>query len=372
MKPRLLFLFFSFCIIRYHSLTPSPSPSSSSLPPDHVDLSSTSSTGCFVPLPWFTPDATQQVVNHISSTASVALRLISRNLREEQGRWGFDETCLIFAMAVVLARSVYITYCIHLGFGRHLHPLLEADVVGTVWLTRHLVILEALSLWTWALPKLPVAILLFRIFGKFKRGLGIILYSLVAFLIAIVVVQTVVTFVKCQPISKNWNPTVPGRCWNTDIYTDIGYFAGAYSAALDFGFALFASTQVFGLQMERSRKMLIAASLSLGIPAGVTTCIKLAMIASLNTSDITYSTVPLEVWNSVESCALMVAACVPATRPVMRLLGKRLGEWRSLISGRKSHSSAKTESSSGVSSKDRAGELELGRRGQQQQQRRWT
>ncbi|RDA89841.1 hypothetical protein CP533_6960 [Ophiocordyceps camponoti-saundersi (nom. inval.)] len=305
--------------------------------------------------------------------AFVALRLVSRNLREEQGRWGFDETCLIFAVAVILARSIYITYCIHLGFGRHLHPLLEADVGETVRLTRHLVILEALSLWTWALPKLPVAILLYRIFGKFKRGLGIILYSLVAFLIAIVVVQTVVTFVKCQPISKNWNPTVPGRCWNPDIYTDIGYFAGAYSAALDFGLALFASTQVFGLQMEKSRKMLIAASLSLGIPAGVTTCIKLAMIASLNTSDITYSTVPLEVWNSVEGCALMVAACVPATRPVMRLLGKRLGEWRSLISGRKSHGSAKTESSSGVSSKDRVGEMELGRRGQQQQQqRRWT
>ncbi|PHH76380.1 hypothetical protein CDD80_1562 [Ophiocordyceps camponoti-rufipedis] len=299
--------------------------------------------------------------------AFVALRLISRNLREEQGRWGFDETCLLFAMAVILARSIYITYCIRLGFGRHLHPLLEADVRETVRLTRHLVILEALSLWTWALPKLPVAILLYRIFGKFRRGLGAILYSLVALLIAIVVVQTVVTFVKCHPISKNWNPTVPGRCWNPDIYTDIGYFAGAYSAALDFGLAFFASTQVFSLQMSKSRKMLIAASLSLGIPAGVTTCIKLAMIASLNTSDITYSTVPLEVWNSVEGCALIVAASVPATRPVMRLLGKRLGEWRSLLSGRRSHGSAKaegTDHSSGISSKDRVAqpiELERGR-----------
>ncbi|KAF4592445.1 integral membrane protein [Ophiocordyceps camponoti-floridani] len=270
-------------------------------------------------------------------------------------------------MAVILARSIYITYCIRLGFGRHLHTLLEADVPETVRLTRHLVILEALSLWTWALPKLPVAILLYRIFGKFRRGLGAILYSLVAVLIAIVVVQTVVTFVKCHPISKNWNPTVPGKCWNPDIYTDIGYFAGAYSAALDFGLAFFASTQVFSLQMERSRKMLIAASLSLGIPAGVTTCIKLAMIASLNTSDITYSTVPLEVWNSVEGCALIVAACVPATRPVMRLLGKRLGEWRSLLSGRRSHGSAKaegTDHSSGVSSKDRVArpvELERGK-----------
>lgn len=133
--------------------------------------------------------------------------------------------------AVILARSMYISYCVHIGFGQHLDALLEVNPVQTIQLSRLLVILEAISLWTWALPKIPVALLLYRVFGQCKKMLGLILFSLVGFLLAVIVAQTIVTFVKCTPIEKNWNPTgMAGTCWDTAVYYDIGYFAGGKSS----------------------------------------------------------------------------------------------------------------------------------------------
>lgn len=127
----------------------------------------------------------------------------------------------------MLARSIYISYCVHVGFGQHLVNLLEVGPTQTIQLLRLLVILEAISLWTWTLPKLPVALLLYRVFGTHKKMIGFILFSLVGFLLAVVVIQTVVTFVKCSPIEKNWNPVrVAGTCWDEAVYYDIGYFAG--------------------------------------------------------------------------------------------------------------------------------------------------
>ncbi|PSR83007.1 hypothetical protein BD289DRAFT_292604 [Coniella lustricola] len=266
----------------------------------------------------------------------VTLRLVSHGSRHDKKiSWGVDEALLVFPLALILARAIYISYCIHLGFGQHLLALLEVDPVQTVELSRLLVILEAISLWTWALPKLPVAILIYRVFGTYRRRVGVILFAVVGFLLAVVVVQTVVTFVKCTPIEKNWNPTqVVGTCWNVAIYDDIGYFAGALSAALDFGFAIYAISQVFTLQMEKSRKIMIAVSLGLGIPAGIVTCIKLSTLGTLDYDDVTFSTVSLEVWNSVESCALMVAASVPGARTLFVMMGQRIKDWTSLASNR--------------------------------------
>jgi hypothetical protein len=95
--------------------------------------------------------------------------------------------------------------------------------------------------------------------------------------------MTIVTFVQCNPVEKNWNPEVPGTCWNPKIYLHMGYFSGcmhsvqagcaytntivAYSGTLDFIYALYPVFQVSTLQIERSRKIVIAVSFSLGIPS---------------------------------------------------------------------------------------------------------
>ncbi|KAI1819811.1 hypothetical protein F4861DRAFT_543575 [Xylaria intraflava] len=222
--------------------------------------------------------------------------------------------------------------------------------------------LEAISLWTWTFPKIPVARLLVRLFGTGKRYIAIILYSTVGLLVAWVTILTIVTFVQCSPIEKNWDPTVVGACWDPHIYLGLGYFAGAYSAVMDISFALYTAFQVSSLQMRRSRKIVIAVSLTktwypVGLPevqvnsgrnivltlsyrASITTLYKLTTIAALTEAgDSTWATAPPGVWNSIESCTLIVAAGIPMSRPFLLLIEENIRRYVSQLSGGSSQNS---------------------------------
>ncbi|ESZ99288.1 hypothetical protein SBOR_0329 [Sclerotinia borealis F-4128] len=278
------------------------------------------------------------VFNAIALVA-VILRLASHHWRESQG-WKKDDAFIILAMvswnsslyqtsslvpelntcyakqAANLARAIYVDITISYGLGRHLEVLLEENPIHAVKLLRLMVILQAIGLWTFTLPKLPVVALLVNIFGRSSKRLAIILYSAVTALILLVIVLTITTFVQCTPVSANW--TGKGKCWSKNINLDLGYLAGAYSAFLDFALALYPVLRVSHLQMERSRKILLAGSLSLGFIAGIITAYKLSTISSItNVADPTWATVPLEVWNSVEGTALILAASIPLTRPLL-------------------------------------------------------
>lgn len=252
--------------------------------------------------------------NAIALTA-VILRFASHYLRENQS-WRNDEAFIILAMAVNLARAIYVNVCISMGFGRHFFVLLKEDPIETTKLLRLLVILQAIGLWTFTLPKLPVVALLVNLFGQHNRRLKIILYAAVSLLGVFIFIMTITTFVQCTPVSANW--TEEGKCWPRSVNVNLGYFAGSYSAFLDFAFALYPILQISKLQMERSTKIVLASSLSLGFLACITTLYKLTTIHSiLDVGDPTWATVPLEVWNSVEGTLLIMAASVPLTRPLM-------------------------------------------------------
>ena len=125
-----------------------------------------------------------------------------------------------------LARAIYVSVCIHKGFGRHLDVLLEADPVATTKLLRLLVILQAIGLWTITIPKLPVAALLIRLFETTTKRLRYVLYSSVGALLAWALVVTVTTFVQCTPRAAQWNTTIRGTCWDRNVNLDLGYVLG--------------------------------------------------------------------------------------------------------------------------------------------------
>lgn len=164
-------------------------------------------------------------VFNVIALVAVALRLISRLWTERQ-RWDLGDGFIVFAMAVNLARAVFVSVCINRGFGKHFHVLLAEDPAATVSLGRLLIILQAIGLWTFTLPKLPVAALLVRIFGTRKRIVPIVLYSLVAVQILLASLLTVFTFVQCKPVEKNWNPLLRGTCWNPHVVLNLGYLVG--------------------------------------------------------------------------------------------------------------------------------------------------
>ncbi|PCG99793.1 Hypothetical protein PENO1_051250 [Penicillium occitanis (nom. inval.)] len=198
--------------------------------------------------------------------AAVLLRFGTHIIREKQ-RWELDDFFIILAMVVNLARSICLSIAISRGFGQHLAILIEKSPPNTTALLHLMVVIQAVGLWTFALPKLPVASLLVRLFGKVNR-LAYVVYPLVGLLITFVTVTTITTFQQ------------------------------SLSASLDFGFALYAVVTVMSLNMTSVQKIVIASSMGLGFGACAVSIYKLTIIKEINNiSDPTWATVPLEVWN---------------------------------------------------------------------------
>ncbi|TVY88169.1 hypothetical protein LAWI1_G005805 [Lachnellula willkommii] len=89
------------------------------------------------------------------------------------------------------------------------------------------------------------------------------------------------------------------------------------SAIADFVLAVLPWFILWGLQMKRKEKNLIAASMSLGFLAMVCGIIRAIALKSLNSrSDYSYDTVGLILWSSTELMVTILTATIPTLRPL--------------------------------------------------------
>lgn len=100
---------------------------------------------------------------------------------------------------MILARAIIVSVAISFGLGRHLVDLIHEDPIAAINLLRLLVILQAIGLWTFTCPKLPIAALLVRLFGT-RKVVRITLWSMAAALVVLAIFVTITTFVQCDPI----------------------------------------------------------------------------------------------------------------------------------------------------------------------------
>jgi len=99
------------------------------------------------------------------SSFAVTLWLVSRRLLERT-RLEIDDGLILFAMLVILTRTIWLSVNVSMGFGRHLLVLLKEDPITTAKLSPSSYGLTALSLWTFIIPKLPVVALIIRLLSS--------------------------------------------------------------------------------------------------------------------------------------------------------------------------------------------------------------
>ena len=79
--------------------------------------------------------------------------------------------------------------------------------------------------------------------------------------------------------------------------------------------------------MPLRKKIELSLILSTGLFACVCACVKISYLPALETAnaDFTWDTVALLIWNTVEINVVIIAACIPALRPVYLLIFRRPG-----------------------------------------------
>ena len=99
-----------------------------------------------------------------------------------------------------------------------------------------------------------MALLLRRLF-KPRISVQILFFFLTITLIIFSSLLTILNFVQCSPTAGFWDPSVHAECWDYKHFEGIAIFTGAYSAFIDFTFAIYPTPILWGLQLSRKRKI---------------------------------------------------------------------------------------------------------------------
>lgn len=142
----------------------------------------------------------------------------------------------------------------------------------------------------------------------------------------------------CVPIDASWNMSIRQKksthCFSNNTFAAIGLLNSSINCTTDFLFAIIPIPIIYKLQINRRTKITLGAILSLGYVACAAGIVK-----AVKQSQYFGEKDPLwhddfNVWNMIELCIGIVAASLPALRP---LFAKVLDKTKSVLTTRTWH-----------------------------------
>ncbi|KAM7219675.1 hypothetical protein V8F06_004888 [Rhypophila decipiens] len=245
------------------------------------------------------------------SLVTALLRFYSRAVLVRS--FGRDDVFMV--LAVLCAIGGLITWCIttRVGYGRHQDTISRADYL--VLLETQFVQSVVEASFAFGFLKISIALSLLR-FGR-SRWYRTTLWCLIGFtcIYTLFAFGTFLTF--CQPISAQWDRSVPYKCYNRELYRDFGLFNAACNIFTDVAFATLPIPLIWSLQLQRRIRIYLIAILSGGyiaVAMGVAKAI--FIIAFVHERDGTfYPWAPF--FGSLQLDIGIIAACAPTLRPLL-------------------------------------------------------
>lgn len=252
----------------------------------------------------------------------VCTRFYSRIARHELG---LDDWAILASWVLYVIGLVLSTLMVQHGGVRHIEYVATSDLLFVLKLE---IINQPFGVFGALFGKSSVALFISRISGHTSRWRRLFLIINVVLYAVISVVNVAVLLGQCRPISALWDQSLlrsgHATCIEPMINTDISMLQAAFGAYLDFALALLPLTFLIELRVDMRKRMALCLILGLGIIAGVCACVKTSKFsAAASLSDPTWGSYSLYMWASLELPFVIIAACIPPSKPVWDFLIKR-------------------------------------------------
>ncbi|KAF2009122.1 hypothetical protein BU24DRAFT_429047 [Aaosphaeria arxii CBS 175.79] len=254
----------------------------------------------------------------ILATLVFCMRTVSR-IRFTEAKLGIEDIIISLSYFCDVVRMV--TFQLALTYTKKvtIPTIAETSPDATFW---------GLFTCSWAfisctLPKVGVAILLIRIFNPPKSARTAILVCVNIFFLYCFV-GFFICFVQCTPMAGQWNPFKypETKCWPRNVQMIYALVGSSSSALLDFLFALYPGYMIWGLKMPLWKKISTICFMSLGFLAFAFATVKVVNNGSLlgnpTIVELFTKVIHIGLWNSLENDFIIIAACLPSTRPLFR------------------------------------------------------
>lgn len=123
----------------------------------------------------------------------------------------------------------FTTKDVHYGLGRHIGCLSKTDIINTVKLQA---IGEIPIIISTLFSRVSVCLFLLRIFAV-NVSWRWTLYVIIALTAGTNIACGTAIMLRCQPLAKEWNPAIPGRCWTPVNQVAVGQVQGGDSIAAE-------------------------------------------------------------------------------------------------------------------------------------------
>ncbi|KAG9959563.1 hypothetical protein KCU61_g7292, partial [Aureobasidium melanogenum] len=165
--------------------------------------------------------------------------------------------------------------------------------------------------------KLSLLISYLRVAG-FNRTYATVVWTVLVSVLISQSLFTILLSVGCQPIAKQWDPSIPGKCLNA---LPIYFALGGTSLGWDLIIIVLPFPILRRLQLDSHRKVALFAVFSLGFFVTIVQAVRLTSIARLATYTDSKGSIQ---WSAVEINLGVVIACVPTFGPLIKRFGQKV------------------------------------------------
>ncbi|CAI7663307.1 unnamed protein product [Penicillium manginii] len=261
----------------------------------------------------------------IPATVVVVLRFVARYV-SRAGFWWDDYTIAISLLLNWAMDALRWIQVLNFGLGKHNYQITDETFhsFGKTFIGS-----QVLYFTTAVFTKMSLLLLYYRIFGV-VRGFRWALYASCFLVIAYFISCTIVSIKSCAPVSKFWDPSLPGYCID-----EIAFFRwnGLANMLLDVLVLCLPYPMAWRLQTSVRQKLILTGIFFLGSFVCIVSVLRIVSFDFLSLEDATYVSVNPSTWSSIEQSVGVICACLPTLRPLVRSLSgcsKNISEERDI------------------------------------------
>jgi len=168
--------------------------------------------------------------------------------------------------------------------------------------------------------KVSVGFFLLRLVqGKWYKR---VIIAWIVFLIIFTLACCGTLIFQCVPVYAAWDISAKmnAKCYSSDAFRAIGLFNGAINIFTDFAFATLPIPIILPLQINVRTKISLVCILSLGYFACAAAIVKQVLLSTFFEHPDPLFIDAFQIWNDVELNTGILAACLPALRPLFAFL----------------------------------------------------
>ncbi|KAK4212791.1 hypothetical protein QBC37DRAFT_317662 [Rhypophila decipiens] len=230
---------------------------------------------------------------------------------------GLDDYFMTLAIGLAISGQGVIWGSIANGAGKHMGDV-PPEQLG-IGLKLNFVS-QAIYLVALCVVKLSVGAMLARVavLPIYRR----IILGLMTFMTLWTITCLCTLVLQCTDIRAMWTPSIPMQCWSEDTLHGLSYSNVAISLFTDLSFALFIPVpMLWHLNVNRRTRLSLFGALGLGTFACAAAFAKIPSLVNYGkTGDWLWDSRDISIWTVVECNTGIVAANLPALRPLFRRL----------------------------------------------------